>query len=176
MEMKCNKCQGSGKAPQSLCPVCHGEKIQMKPRDLKFEVEKGMVDGDKVLFKGESEQGFEFFPGDVFVTLRQQSHPYLVRVKNDLKVKVTISLKEAILGFERKIKQLDGRTIDITGDYSTQDNEVIVIEGEGMPIRGEHDKQGDLLAEVTVNFPNAYTDEQVRQIRQIFEAEDSEEL
>ena len=54
MEMKCNKCQGSGKAPKSICPVCNGQKITMKPRDLKFEVEKGMVDGDKVMFKGES--------------------------------------------------------------------------------------------------------------------------
>jgi DnaJ-class molecular chaperone len=52
--MKCNKCQGSGKAPKKTCPVCGGLKIQLKPRDLAFEVEKGMVDGDKVMFKGES--------------------------------------------------------------------------------------------------------------------------
>lgn len=50
--MKCNKCQGSGKSQKQLCPVCKGEKIQMKPRDLNFEVDKGMVDGDKVMFKG----------------------------------------------------------------------------------------------------------------------------
>lgn len=52
IEMKCNKCQGSGKSQKQLCPVCQGEKIQMKPRDLNFEVDKGMVDGDKVMFKG----------------------------------------------------------------------------------------------------------------------------
>jgi DnaJ-class molecular chaperone len=83
----------------------------MKPRDLLFEVEKGMVDGDKVMFKGESEQGLQFYPGDVIVTLKQQPHPYLTRIKNDLKTSVKISLKEAILGFERKIRQLDGRSI-----------------------------------------------------------------
>jgi DnaJ-class molecular chaperone len=71
----------------------------MKPRDLLFEVERGMVDGDKVMFKGESEQGLQFYPGDVIVTLRQQHHPYLKRVKNDLKTTVKVSLEEAILGF-----------------------------------------------------------------------------
>ena len=69
--MRCNTCGGSGKAPHSRCPVCRGEKIVLKPRDLVFDVEKGMVDGDKVMFKGESEQGLNFYPGDVIVTLRQ---------------------------------------------------------------------------------------------------------
>ena len=54
MQMKCKECDGSGKAAKSPCPICRGEKIVMKPRDLVFEVEKGMVGGDKVLFKGES--------------------------------------------------------------------------------------------------------------------------
>lgn len=91
--MKCNKCKGSGKSQAHVCPVCRGEKITMKPRDLNFEVEKGMVDGDKIMFKGESEQGFEFYPGDVIVTLRQQPHPYFTRVKNDLTTNVKIGLK-----------------------------------------------------------------------------------
>jgi DnaJ-class molecular chaperone len=56
--MKCNKCDGSGHAGKQVCPHCGGEKIVLKPRDLYYEIEKGMRDGDKVLFKGESEQGF----------------------------------------------------------------------------------------------------------------------
>jgi DnaJ-class molecular chaperone len=32
-------------------------------------------------------------------------------VKNDLKTRVKVSLREAILGFERKVRQLDGREI-----------------------------------------------------------------
>lgn len=57
-----------------------------------FDVEKGMVDGDKVLFKGESEQGLQFYPGDVIVTLKQQHHPYFKRVRNDLHTDVKIGL------------------------------------------------------------------------------------
>ena len=71
IEMRCKDCGGTGKGEKSTCPVCGGQKIVIKPRDLLFDVDKGMVDGDKVMFKGESEQGLQFYPGDVIVTLRQ---------------------------------------------------------------------------------------------------------
>lgn len=69
MEMKCKVCGGSGIDTSSKCPVCGGNKITMAPRDLKYELEKGMKNGDVILFKGESEQGFDFYPGDVYVKL-----------------------------------------------------------------------------------------------------------
>jgi DnaJ-class molecular chaperone len=37
-----------------------------------------------------------------------------------------------------------------------------------MPIRGEHDKRGDLLATVIINFPTHYTKEQLSKIKDIF--------
>ena len=58
-----------------------------------------MKEGDVVLFKGESEQGFDFYPGDVYVKLHEERHPILKREGNDLRVSLDISLKEAILGF-----------------------------------------------------------------------------
>ena len=54
MEMKCKECGGSGIGSQQKCPVCSGNKINLAPRDLKYELEKGMKNGDVILFKGES--------------------------------------------------------------------------------------------------------------------------
>lgn len=70
----------------------------MKHRDLKFDIEKGMVDGEKVVFKGESEQGLDFYPGDVILTLNQRPHPKFKREGNNLRMSMTIELKDAILG------------------------------------------------------------------------------
>jgi DnaJ-class molecular chaperone len=69
--------------------------------------------GDVVLFKGESEQGFDFYPGDVYVKLHEVPHPTLKRDGNNLKINIEISLKEAILGFQRRIQHLDGHTVYI---------------------------------------------------------------
>ena len=50
--MKCKECGGTGFGSQQKCPVCRGEKITLAPRDWKFELERGMKEGDVVLFKG----------------------------------------------------------------------------------------------------------------------------
>lgn len=52
MDMKCKACGGTGFGSQHKCPACRGEKIIIAPRDLKFELEKGMKGGDVILFKG----------------------------------------------------------------------------------------------------------------------------
>ena len=39
---------------------------------------------------------------------------------------------QALLGFERKLKHLDGRTVSIGRQGTTQPGEVEVIEGEGV--------------------------------------------
>ena len=63
----------------------------------------------------------------MIVTLKQEPHNLFKREKNDLKITVPISFKEAILGFERNIKHLDNRNIEIVGDYNIQDNQIIRI-------------------------------------------------
>lgn len=93
MEMKCKECGGSGIGAQQKCPVCGGNKITLAPRDLNFELEKGMKNGDVVLFKGESEQGFDFYPGDVYVKLNEVGHPTFKRDGNNLRTGIDITLK-----------------------------------------------------------------------------------
>ena len=175
MEMKCKECGGSGMGSKSKCPVCNGEKIIIAPRDLNFELEKGMKNGDVVLFKGESEQGFDFYPGDVYVKLHQVNHPTFTRDGNDLKCKVDISLKEAILGFERRIPHLDGHNVYIEEAEDIQDGKVLEIENEGMPVRGEMDKYGSLLAKINIGFKK-FTEGQLEQIKAIFAAGDADPL
>ena len=72
----------------------------------------------------------------MYLTLHQAHHNLFKRQKNDLLVNLDISLKDAILGFDRKIKHLDGHEVDIVGDYNVQDGEELRMKSEGMPIRG----------------------------------------
>ena len=83
--------------------------------------------GDVVLFKGQSEQGFDFYPGDVFVKLHEVSHANLKRDGNNLRTNLDISLKEAILGFERSITHLDGHNVFIEESEDIQDGKVVEI-------------------------------------------------
>lgn len=129
MRVLCNVCKGKGKGGHGNCPHCAGNKISMQPRDIDFTVEKGMKDGDVVVFKGESEQTLETFPGDVYLTLHQSPHGLFKRKGNHLYSEISISLEEAILGFSKQVKQLDGREIDIETGEISQDGRVIVVKG-----------------------------------------------
>lgn len=72
-------------------------------------------------------------------------------------INLDITLKEALLGFDRNIKHLDGHNVGISGDYNIQDGQRIIIEGQGMPIRGEIDTYGNLISNVNIKFPKKYT-------------------
>jgi len=63
----------------------------------------------------------------VFVKLNQVHNSVFTRADNDLKIKVDISLKEAILGFERNIKHLDGHNVFIEEIDDIQDGKVLEI-------------------------------------------------
>lgn len=60
---------------------------------------------------------------------------------------------QALLGFERNITHLDGRTLNVVRKGVTQPNFVQVIKGEGMPVFGRPSLKGDLFIEYNVILP-----------------------
>jgi DnaJ-class molecular chaperone len=55
-------------------------------------IEKGMKDGDEIVFEREAEQIPDMIPGDVIFTLKQQPHSKFKRVGDNLFTDVEISL------------------------------------------------------------------------------------
>ncbi len=47
-----------------------------------------------------------------------------------------ISLSDALLGFERNLTHMDGRTVTVKRDGVTQTGFVSVVDNEGMPVQG----------------------------------------
>jgi DnaJ-class molecular chaperone len=145
-------------------------RCKQEPKELKMTVEKGAPDGHEVRFKGASEQSPGQVPGDVVVSLKQKSHHTFTRKGDHLHMTMDISLKEALTGFSRIVKQMDGRDIvveetGVTGPYSTK-----TIKGEGMPKHGVPSETGDLKIQMKVKFPKSLTPDQVEQINKIFAA------
>jgi DnaJ-class molecular chaperone len=142
-------------------------KCKNEPKELKVTVEKGSPDGHEVRFKGASEQTPGQVPGDVIVSLRTKSHSTFTRKGNDLHMTMEISLKEALTGFTRTVKQLDGRDIlveekGVTGPYSTK-----VILKEGMPVHGVPSESGKLKIQMKVKFPSSITAETAEQLKKL---------
>ncbi|CAX40342.1 DnaJ family protein chaperone, putative [Candida dubliniensis CD36] len=97
----CATCQGTGVfiGDADRCVYCdmgylEGTKI------LKVVVPPGASSGDRIILKGEADEGRNIIPGDVVIQLKQRQHPYLVRKYNDLFMDHVIDLKTALLGGE----------------------------------------------------------------------------
>jgi len=143
-------------------------RCKTEPKTLSLTVEKGAPDGHESRFKGASEQSPGQVPGDVIVSMRQKSHSVFTRKGNDLHMTMEISLKEALTGFERTVKQMDGRDIlvketGVTGPYSTK-----TIQGEGMPLHGVPSETGNLKIQMKVKFPKKLSPEQAEAINNLF--------
>lgn len=63
-------------------------------------VDKGMRDGQKITFRGEGDQEPGVEPGDIVLVLKARDHPKFQRHGNDLVMKKTITLTEALCGFK----------------------------------------------------------------------------
>merc|ERR1719376_32288 len=144
------------------------EKCKYEKKEFDPMVERGMKDGDAITFSHEGDQKPGYIPGDVVYKIRMKKDPRFERHNNDLHFKMTISLKEALLGFKKTIKHLDGHKVELSTTDITKPGQVYAIEGEGMPLRDTPSEFGKLYVITTVMFPDTLTDKQRQLVEQDF--------
>nr|KAJ3421035.1 DnaJ- protein scj1 [Polyrhizophydium stewartii] len=169
VQVTCDVCGGRGKIVQSKCAACAGEKVKRGSSQMTVQVERGMGDGQSIVFEGEADQSPDQRAGDVKFTLRQRPHPVFTRKGDNLYMTQAITLKEALLGFEKKVAHLDGKDLPIARKTVTQPGFVQTIKGQGMPKFGFPSERGDLFVEYSVVFPTTLTAEQQKLAAKLFE-------
>jgi molecular chaperone DnaJ len=111
-------------------------------------------------------------PGDLYVTVRVEEDPDLIRDGEDLVHRMRINFVEAALGIEAEVPTLDG-TAPVRIEPGTQPGTTLRLRGEGMP-RLRRRGRGDLKVVVDVMVPTRLTREQ-RELLERFEAMSGEE-
>ncbi|CAG8550557.1 3665_t:CDS:2 [Diversispora eburnea] len=163
----CDKCGGKGKMIKTKCPICEGKKVRRTTEQLNVIVDAGMVDGGDVKFEKESDEAPDTIPGDIIFKIKTLPHPQFERNGDDLYTKETISLIDALTGFEKNFTHLDGRTVILKSDQVTQPGFVKVIKNEGMPQHRTKSK-GDLYVEYTVVFPSVIDEKTKQGLKNLF--------
>lgn len=154
----CNDCGGEGKSisEKDKCKDCAGDKVVSERKLLEVNVDKGMRDGQKITFAGEANESPGMLPGDVHFVIKCREHAIFKRRANDLLMEKTITLKEALCGYDFTIKHLDGRILNARAHPGeiTEHDQVKVIENEGMPLIGSAGFQkGRLFILFKVKWP-----------------------
>lgn len=157
IQQPCHECGQTGEKikEKDRCKKCSGKKIVKEKKILECHVDKGMRDGQKVTFKGEADQAPNIEPGDIVIVLDEQEHDVFKRNGSDLIMNIDITLVEALCGFQRTVKTLDGRTLLLTSHPGevVKPGELKCVLGEGMPIYRNPMEKGSLVVKFDVKFP-----------------------
>jgi DnaJ-class molecular chaperone len=81
-----------------------------------------------------------------------------------------LSLHEALLGFKRSIRHLDGRDVVVEHTGVTQPFEVRRIQHEGMPQHNFPSQKGTLHVKYIVDLPKLLNEEQKAAIAKLWPA------
>ncbi|XP_019935083.1 dnaJ homolog subfamily A member 4 [Paralichthys olivaceus] len=157
IQSMCSDCQGQGEKFNSKdrCKNCNGQKVERKKKILEVHIDKGMKDGQRMTFQGEGDQEPGLEPGDVIIVLDQKEHSVFQRQEEDLTMKMTIKLVEALCGFKNTIQTLDNRTLVISSEPGDviKHNDIKCVPNEGMPIYKDPFERGKLIIQFQVEFP-----------------------
>lgn len=157
LQSVCHDCKGQGEQinPRDRCKQCNGRKTIRDRKILEVHVDKGMVDGQKIIFAGEGDQEPELEPGDIVILLDEKEHEVFKRSGNDLIMRMQLELVEALCGFQKVIRTLDGRDLVITQlpGTITKHGDLKCILNEGMPIYKDPFTHGRLVIQFVVNYP-----------------------
>uniref|UniRef100_A0A915BX69 DnaJ homolog dnj-20 n=1 Tax=Parascaris univalens TaxID=6257 RepID=A0A915BX69_PARUN len=136
-----------------VCDECPNVALAQETRSLEVEVEIGADEGHEQIFSGEGEPHIEGDPGDLKFVLRIDKHPIFERRGMDLYTNVTISLQDALNGFEMHIKHLDGHSVKVSREKVTWPGARIRKKDEGMPSYTDNSQRGILYVTFDVEFP-----------------------
>ncbi|CAO2833054.1 unnamed protein product [Amaranthus hypochondriacus] len=180
MQHTCNDCKGTGETinDRDRCPQCKGEKVVQEKKGLEVHVEKGMQSGQKITFPGEADEAPDTVTGDIVFILQQKEHSKFKRKGDDLFYEHTLSLTEALCGFQFVLAHLDNRQLLIKsgpGEVVKPDS-FKAINDEGMPMYQRPFMKGNLYIHFTVEFPDTLTLDQCKSLEAVLPPRSSPQL
>lgn len=155
-EKECPTCGGTGRVGKAACATCRGEGVVAESERVRIKIPEGTLDGGVIRVPGKGGPGYRGGPpGDLYVTVRVQPHPYFERHGNDIHGIVPITVKEAYGGAEIDVPTVHG-TVRARIPPGTQGRQKFRLRGKGVrdPRTGN---VGDHLYTVRVMVPRTQT-------------------
>jgi len=153
----CDDCNGRGKVfdAKNRCKVCKGKQIIQDKKAIDVVIDKGVPNGHKYSFHGESDEKPGMLAGDLIVIVEEKAHDLFKRKKADLVILKKISLREALTGYKFIVTHLDGsqKLIQATVGDIVKPGDIRTVRELGMPLMRTPFKFGNLFITFEVEFP-----------------------
>lgn len=150
----CGQCGGKGKSVEQgkECVKCKGAKSSTIKRHVDCYVKAGAQAGTTITFKNESDWNPDFTDiGDLVVFVNSKNEEGAFRREGEnLIMKKSITLLEALTKTEFYFKHMDDRVIKVTYEDVIKPGQKLVVKGEGMHGQVHN---GDLIIYFDIVFP-----------------------
>lgn len=174
---KCPICAGRGQIikEKDKCKKCKGERITPETKIVEVYIPAGSKNGEKIVKKGMADEEPGKETGDIVFTINISENSTFIRNGSSLRASINITLVEALCGFNRPVIQhLDERVlrVKVPPGKVIKPHEVLLLEGEGMPIKtgASAGGRGDLYLEVIIEFPKDNWFSDMTEMRRVADA------
>lgn len=141
----CSQCGGRGQIPKNKCRNCEGKGRVYGSKKVEVEIPPGIEDNQVIKITGAGEAGeFGNPSGDLYVTIKVTSHPTFRRKRENLYLDKEITLSQAFLGKDVKIKDIDGHDFEVSIPSGFNFSEKLKVPGRGMTVFNNPKVRGDL--------------------------------
>ena len=82
-----------------------------------INIKKNIRNKSKIVLKNEADEKLNHTTGDVYFRIIEMQNDTIQRNEDDILIKIDISLKESLFGFEKKIEHLSGDIININNGF-----------------------------------------------------------
>lgn len=149
MQIICTKCQGKGKCVKISCSHCQGIGLIEEEEQIDIVIKPGIQNNEQIVYPQYGNERHGMDRGAVIFIITEIIHPIFTRDGNKLKIKDNISLVDALTGFTKQIRHLDGEIVEIKSNKVINPGSKTIIIGKGIP-----KNQGELVIEYNIKFPS----------------------
>ena len=135
MVSDCPECGGQGKIIRNPCAECRGTGSAEKLQTLRIQIPRGTEDGLRLRQRGKGEPLQNGQPGDLYIQLEVDAHPWFERDGPDLIMALPLGFPEMMLGTQVELPHIDGKPLVIDIPAGSKPSETIIVRGRGMPHR-----------------------------------------
>jgi molecular chaperone DnaJ len=166
----CPECHGRGKVPEKPCNVCQGKGIIEKEVEMEILIPAGVDSGQILKLVGQGQtRAFGEPAGDLYIKITVKPEENFERHGDDLLSRLSIEYSEAVLGGKKKIKNLEGKEIEVKIPQGIEAGEILKIKNQGIP-HFRRFGRGDLLLQIKIKIPKKLTAKQKDLIKKIQES------
>lgn len=146
----CPDCQGSGKQIINKCRPCGGDGTILDEVVTDVDIPAGLSTGAQLNMKGYGNESRNGISGNLIIQIEEIKESYFRRENNNIIIEKTISVIDAIVGSNIKVKTPHG-DVSLTISPGTQHGDTLRVRGKGIP--DYNYGLGDLLVVVSIKIP-----------------------